>query len=107
MRSRRFLKVLDFVANILEQLEISPDKTRVGMVVYSADAQEAFYLNTYSSKQDVVHHVRLLQYMGEETHTSDALRLLVINLCFSYRTPLFRFSFQLFCDNESFVIADQ
>ena len=54
----------DFVLREVEKLNVGGDKDRVSVVQYSRDAQVQFYLNTFTTKEDVVDSVRGLTHRG-------------------------------------------
>ncbi|XP_060683480.1 collagen alpha-3(VI) chain isoform X3 [Hemiscyllium ocellatum] len=56
--------VHDFIRNIVENLNIGSDRVRVGLAQFSHNAETEFYLNTYSSKADILRHVKGLQLKG-------------------------------------------
>jgi uncharacterized protein YegL len=69
--------VLDFVNDVIEKLSIGQDQTRVGLVYYSNDARNAFFLREYTDKrslQAAVNRVESL-YIGGTTNTSGGLRV--------------------------------
>ncbi len=74
IRNERFPLVIDFVVGIAKELEIHNQKTRVGAIKWSDNAEMQFQLNKYSAKQDVVQALRHISFMGGRTHTSSALR---------------------------------
>lgn len=45
IRRERFPIVQQYMVDLVDQLEVHPDKTRVGAVVFSTDSRSAFYLN--------------------------------------------------------------
>ena len=47
----------EFVVSILQGLDISPSATRVGLVMFSRTVVNEFFLNTYSSRGDMINHV--------------------------------------------------
>lgn len=47
IREARFQTVLEYVANITRQLEVSENRARVGLVTYGDYAQVEFNLNTF------------------------------------------------------------
>ncbi|XP_059503101.1 collagen alpha-3(VI) chain isoform X2 [Stegostoma tigrinum] len=59
-----FLSVRDFLSSIMENLDIGSDRVRVGLVQYSSYAETEFYLNTYSSEDEVLTHVKGLRLRG-------------------------------------------
>ena len=59
-----FPAMRDFVERVVEKLNVGQNKDRVSVVQYGRDAEVAFYLNTYSSKADVVDSVKGLRHRG-------------------------------------------
>ncbi|KAM6978380.1 uncharacterized protein LKV04_013779 [Tautogolabrus adspersus] len=59
-----FPAMLDFVERVVEKLNVGPNKDRVSVVQYSRDAEIHFYLNTYTTKQDILDTVRGLRHRG-------------------------------------------
>ena len=47
IRENRFATVLDYIANITRALEVSEDRTRIGLVTFGDYAMPRFNLNTY------------------------------------------------------------
>ena len=54
IRENRFETVREFMISAIEQLEVAEDRVRVGVVLYSDDANPEFYLNTFVRKEDVI-----------------------------------------------------
>ena len=52
-----------------------PCRTRIGAVRFGDSADVQFDLNDYSTKQDVQHALRRIQYVGGRTNIADALRI--------------------------------
>jgi len=50
----RWHYMTQFVASIVEQLDVGPDRTRVAVVTWSNTAHVGFELNQFTSRQDVV-----------------------------------------------------
>jgi len=64
------------IANIYE-LDVSINRTRVGLIYWSNSAFIAFNLNDYGQvKQDMVEAIRRIPFIGNTTNTASALRLL-------------------------------
>ena len=59
-----FPAMRDFVEQEVEKLNVGQNKDRVSVVQYSRDAEVHFYLNTYTTKEDVVDSVRGLRHRG-------------------------------------------
>ncbi|XP_061547694.1 collagen alpha-3(VI) chain-like [Phycodurus eques] len=65
----------DFVEQVVEKLNVGVDKDRVSVVQYSRDAEANFYLNTYTTREDIVDAVRGLRHRGgRPLNTGAALR---------------------------------
>ena len=54
----------DFVERVVEKLNVGENKDRVSVVQYSRNAEVHFYLNTYTTREDIVDSVRGLRYRG-------------------------------------------
>ena len=54
----------DFVEKVVEKLNVGENKDRVSVVQYSRDAEVHFYLNTYTTREDIVDSVRGLRHKG-------------------------------------------
>ncbi|XP_038644342.1 uncharacterized protein col6a3 isoform X3 [Scyliorhinus canicula] len=66
--------VRDFMTRIIQNLAIGSDEVRVGLAQYSDDTEAEFYLNTYSSKAELLSHIRSLRLIGGTTaNTGSAL----------------------------------
>ena len=72
-----FQTVRQFVLDFVQGLNIGPNDTQVGVIVFSDFTTVAFNLNTYSSKDSVLNAVRNIQYIGGGTNTQSALDSLI------------------------------
>jgi len=68
-----FLKVKQFVKDVINAFDIGFDKTRVGVIQYSDSVQLIFDLNKYSNKADMLAAVDRIVYIGSGTATHLAL----------------------------------
>uniref|UniRef100_A0AAZ3RGB1 VWFA domain-containing protein n=1 Tax=Oncorhynchus tshawytscha TaxID=74940 RepID=A0AAZ3RGB1_ONCTS len=59
-----FPAMLDFVQRVVEKLTVEENRDRVSVVQYSRESEAHFYLNTYTTKEDVVDTVRGLRHKG-------------------------------------------
>ncbi|XP_077946796.1 uncharacterized protein col6a3 isoform X3 [Gasterosteus aculeatus] len=59
-----FPAVRDFVEKVVEKLNVGERKDRVSVVQYSRDVEVQFYLNTYTTKEDILDSVRGLKHKG-------------------------------------------
>jgi len=78
IRRERLPQALDFIADVVDDLEIGPDKTRIALVYYSDDAYLLFDYDRFSSKDDIFYWIRRTPYIGGRTNSAAALRLMVI-----------------------------
>jgi collagen type VI alpha len=72
----RWSYMLEFAVKIVQNLDIHPQRTRVGLVYWSDDAYVGFHLNAYSTRQDVIQAIQDTPYIGNRTNTAAALRIL-------------------------------
>ena len=61
----------------LQELSIGSDLTRVGMISYSDNIIEEFHLDRYTGSDDVISHIRRIQYQGEKANIAQALTVMV------------------------------
>lgn len=59
-----FPAMREFVERVVEKLNVGENKDRVSVVQYSRDAEVHFYLNTYTTREDIVDSVRGLRHKG-------------------------------------------
>ncbi|NXE48581.1 VITRN protein, partial [Casuarius casuarius] len=68
-----FRTVLQFVANISKEFEISDTDTRIGAVQYTYEQRLEFGFDKYSSKQDVISAIKRISYWSGGTSTGAAI----------------------------------
>ena len=68
-----FQLMKQFVYDIVDSFEIGPDNVRVGVMSYGSSYTFHFYLNTYTTKSEVLSAVNSLPYSGGGTNTALAL----------------------------------
>uniref|UniRef100_A0A8P4KB90 Collagen, type VI, alpha 3 n=1 Tax=Dicentrarchus labrax TaxID=13489 RepID=A0A8P4KB90_DICLA len=70
-----FPAMREFVERVVEKLNVGQNKDRVSVVQYSRDAEVNFYLNTYTTREDVLDSVRGLKHRGgRPLNTGSALQ---------------------------------
>ncbi|XP_052662248.1 vitrin isoform X8 [Harpia harpyja] len=69
-----FRTVLQFVANISKEFEISDTDTRIGAVQYTYEQRLEFSFDKYSTKQDVLSAIKRISYWSGGTSTGAAIR---------------------------------
>jgi len=77
IRSERYPQVLDLVASIVAEFDVSPSKTQVGALIYSDSPMIQFNLTEFQTKQDVINAVKRMPFLGGRTRVANALRLMV------------------------------
>lgn len=76
-----FPAMRDFVQKQVETLSVDDGKDRVSVVQYSRDPAVQFYLNTYTTKREILDSVRGLRHKGgRPLNTGAALRYLRDNV---------------------------
>ncbi|KAM5268111.1 collagen alpha-3(VI) chain isoform 8-T8 [Hipposideros larvatus] len=79
-----FSLLKEFVQDMVESLDVGPDRVRVAVVQYSDRTRPEFYLNSYMDKQSVVNAVRGLTLLGGPTpNTGAALDFVLRNILIS------------------------
>ncbi|XP_060079522.1 collagen alpha-1(XII) chain-like [Ylistrum balloti] len=73
-KQENFTKQINFVYNFAKRFEIGPDNVQFSTVTFSSEIRNDFYLNTYHRRNDVLHAIQNLKYMGAGTNTSLALK---------------------------------
>ncbi|NXI86288.1 VITRN protein, partial [Rhipidura dahli] len=68
-----FRTVLQFVANISKEFEISDTDTRVGAVQYTYEQRLEFSFDKHSTKQDVLNAIKRINYWSGGTSTGAAI----------------------------------
>ncbi|KAF3842638.1 hypothetical protein F7725_001487 [Dissostichus mawsoni] len=63
----------DFVQRVVEKLSVDDNKDRVSVVQYSRDPAVNFYLNTYTTKGEILDTVRGLKHKGGNPSTLEQL----------------------------------
>ncbi|XP_067371141.1 collagen alpha-3(VI) chain-like isoform X9 [Channa argus] len=76
-----FPAMRDFVHRVVEKLNVENDKDRISLVQYSRDPAVQFYLNTYTTKGEILDTVRGLRHKGgRPLNTGAALQFLRDNV---------------------------
>ena len=76
VRRERLPAALNFIADVVDDLELGPNKTRVAVVYYSDNAYQLFDLPRFTSKEDVIYWIKKTPYIGGRTNSAAALRLM-------------------------------
>lgn len=73
--NKDFNREISFVQSVVKLFDIGEDKTRVGIVSFSHDANMILELNNGLSRSQLLDHISRIQHMGGGTETSEALRM--------------------------------
>ncbi|NXO05103.1 CO6A3 protein, partial [Rhinopomastus cyanomelas] len=69
-----FNSIRDFVAKIVQRLEVGPDLIQVAVAQYADTVKPEFYFNTHQSRKEVMANVKRMKLMGGTTlNTGSAL----------------------------------
>ncbi|KAM4705117.1 collagen alpha-6(VI) chain-like [Rhinophrynus dorsalis] len=68
-----FKKMKSFMKNLVEKIEVGPDKVQFGVVQFSDISKEAFQLNKHMTKQAIWSSIDNMNYIGNTTYTGKAL----------------------------------
>ena len=71
--SLNFQLMRNFVANVVRNLEIGPDKTRVGVIVFSYSASVQFSLSRYMTNSSLLQAIANIRYTAGGTNTDAAI----------------------------------
>ncbi|XP_061547693.1 collagen alpha-3(VI) chain-like isoform X5 [Phycodurus eques] len=62
--SNNFPYVRDFMINVVNQLEVNPERVQIGLMQFAEQPKIEFYLNTARDRQDVVDRITQLRLTG-------------------------------------------
>ena len=66
----------EYIYYMVENFNIGPDATQVGLATYSTNARAQFYLNQYPNKRDLQNAISALSYEYGNTNTAAGLKLI-------------------------------
>uniref|UniRef100_A0A667YNI8 Collagen type VI alpha 6 chain n=1 Tax=Myripristis murdjan TaxID=586833 RepID=A0A667YNI8_9TELE len=69
-----FQLIRSFLCKIVDGLEISQQRVRVGIVTYNDRPTAQVYLNTFKDKSETLQFIKILPYRGGGTNTGAALK---------------------------------
>ena len=76
LKESQYRRLLDFIVNVVAQLDIDSGKVRVAVITFSDTSTVQFRLSTYSSRVEVANAVTRLPYRGYTADISTGLRSL-------------------------------
>ncbi|KAG8010914.1 Collagen alpha-6(VI) chain [Nibea albiflora] len=80
-----FKLMRNFLHSIVSGLDVSPNRVRVGIVLYSDRPAVQFYLDTFSVKSELLKFIKILPYRGGGTNTGAALNFTRENVFITQR----------------------
>uniref|UniRef100_A0A3Q1GHV9 Collagen type VI alpha 3 chain n=1 Tax=Acanthochromis polyacanthus TaxID=80966 RepID=A0A3Q1GHV9_9TELE len=79
--SGNFPYVRDFMINVVNQLDVRPDRVQIGLLQFAARPKIEFYLNSYGNRQDVVNKISQLRLTGGSVlNTGAAMNYALANM---------------------------
>ena len=66
----------EYVYHVVENFNIGPDATQVGVATFSTGAHAQFYLNEYHDKRDIQNAISGMSYEYGNTNTAAGLKLI-------------------------------
>lgn len=70
-----FNEVKEFISNLIDLFYTDRDNLRIALAHYATDVTDAFYLNTYSNRQDILNAIGRVEYKGgRRINTGAAIR---------------------------------
>ncbi|XP_029386726.1 collagen alpha-3(VI) chain-like [Echeneis naucrates] len=74
--------VRDFMINVINQLDVRPDRVQIALMQYAENTKVEFYLNSYNNRQDVVNRIAQLRLMGGSVLNTGAAMKNALNTMF-------------------------
>lgn len=65
--------MINLTIHLVKKADVGRDRVQFGALIYSKDPEILFFLNTYSSKADIIEHLRRPRATSGETYTAKAL----------------------------------
>lgn len=75
LRRVNFDKLMLFISNVLDLFFTERDDLRIGLAQYATDVNDAFFLNTYKDRKDIIDAISQVDYKGgNKINTGAAIR---------------------------------
>ncbi|XP_077436019.1 collagen alpha-3(VI) chain isoform X1 [Vanacampus margaritifer] len=84
--SNNFPYVRDFMINVVNQLEVNPERVQIGLMQFAEQPKIEFYLNTARDRQDVVDRISQLRLTGGSVLNTGAAMDFALRNMFSVST---------------------
>jgi len=76
LQERNWLLTLNATTNFIQGLEIDSGNVRIGLVIFSNDAESVFHLNTFRTKSEIIRKVSQIKYKYGQTNLADTMKLI-------------------------------
>ena len=73
---RNWQQILNFIIGIIQSLDVSPTRNRIGMVTFGNEGRNQFFLNDFADRDAIIERVNRTEYFPENTNTSGGLRVM-------------------------------
>ncbi|KAL8165473.1 UNVERIFIED_CONTAM: hypothetical protein K2H54_045761 [Gekko kuhli] len=77
IKQENFRVIQDFLYTLVNNFDIGEDKVQIGLIQYSDQPRNEFFLNTYQRKEDILHNIENLHYKGGGTKTGESLQFML------------------------------
>ncbi|XP_060103693.1 collagen alpha-4(VI) chain-like [Heteronotia binoei] len=74
---KNFKIIQDFLYTLVDNFDTGEDKVQIGLIQYSSQPHNEFFLNTYRRKEDILHSIQNLRYKGGGTKTGESLQFML------------------------------
>ncbi|XP_063160042.1 collagen alpha-6(VI) chain-like [Candoia aspera] len=74
---KNFKIIRDFLYTLVNSFDIGKDKIQVGMIQYSDEPRNEFFLNFFHHKEDILKKIQNLNYKGGGTQTGKSLKFML------------------------------
>lgn len=70
-----FDDLMTYISNIVDLFFTERDNLQIGLAQYATDVNDAFYLNTYKNRKDIIDAIKQVEYKGgNKVNTGAAIR---------------------------------
>lgn len=70
-----FDDLMTYISNIVDLFFTERDNLQIGLAQYATDVNDAFYLNTYKNRKDIIDAIKQVEYKGgNKINTGAAIR---------------------------------
>ncbi|XP_077159547.1 collagen alpha-4(VI) chain-like isoform X2 [Paroedura picta] len=77
INQENFRTIQDFLYTLVNNFDIGEDKVQIGLIQYSDQPRNEFFLNTYQRKEDILYNIQNLHYKGGGTKTGESLQFML------------------------------